>query len=77
MDLDAVPWDLLDTALLRGKLLVNPEVFSHLKTLDPMRMSLQDVYAVLELLSKGQESGLRLLEFSNEDLFNSDDQDTE
>lgn len=40
-------------------------------------MPLQDVYAVLELLSKGQESGLRPLEFSNEDLFNPDDQDTE
>ena len=40
-------------------------------------MPLQDVYAVLELLSKGQESGLRPLEFSNQDLFNSNGQDTE
>jgi hypothetical protein len=75
--LGAVPWDLLDIAQLRRKLLVNPEAFSHVKTLDPMRMPLQDVYTVLVLLSKSQDSGVRLLEFSTEDLFNSDDMDSE
>lgn len=63
-DLDPVPWDLLDTVQLRRKLLVKPEVFSHLKTLDPMRMSLPDLYNVLTLLVKGQDSGVRVLEFS-------------
>ena len=35
-----------------------------------MRMSLRDVYDVLELLLKGQRSGVRALEFSIEDDFN-------
>jgi hypothetical protein len=63
-DLDTVPWDLLDTVSLHRKLLVKPEAFSHVETLDPMRMSLPDVYNLLTLLIKGQESGVRLLEFS-------------
>lgn len=37
-----------------------------------MRMSLHDVYNALELLSQGQNSGLRLLEFSIGDDFNYD-----
>jgi hypothetical protein len=65
-DLDTVPWDLLDTVPLRRKLLVKPEAFSHVETLDPMRMSPPDVYNVLTLLVKGQDSGVRLLEFSVE-----------
>lgn len=60
----AVPWDLLDTAALRSELLVKPETFSHVKTLDPMRMAPREVYDVLDLLLKGQTSGLRPLEFS-------------
>ena len=71
-DSGTVPWDLLDTVSLRRKLLINPEAFSHVKTLDPMRMSPHDVYAVLALLLKGQDSGVRLLEFSMEDIYNSD-----
>jgi len=72
LNLDTVPWDLLDTVSLRRKLLVNPEPFSHVKTLDPMRMSPHDVYDVLALLVKGQDSGVRMLEFSIGDTFNSD-----
>src|SRR5258705_12783964 len=60
----AVPWDLLDTAALRSELLVKPETFLHVKTLDPMRMAPREVYDVLDLLLKGQTSGLRPLEFS-------------
>jgi len=71
-DLGTVPWDLLDTVSLRRKLLVNPEAFSHVKTLDPMWMSPHDVYIVLALLLKGQDSGVRLLEFSMGDIYNSD-----
>jgi hypothetical protein len=63
---DTVPWDLLDAGALRKKLLVKPETFSHVETLDPMRMSLPDLYNVLALLVKGQDSGVRLLEFSVE-----------
>ena len=37
-----------------------------------MRMSLQDVYAVLALLVKGQEAGVRLLEFSAAYILNFD-----
>jgi len=66
-----VPWDLLDTAALRRKLLVNPESFSHVKTLDPMRMTPRDVYDVLDLLLKGQTSGVQPLEFSIRDNFDS------
>jgi hypothetical protein len=71
LDSGAFPWDLLETASLRKKLLVNPEAFLHVKTLDPMQMPLQDVYTVLAQLLKGQDSGVRVLEFSIEDLFNS------
>src|SRR5258707_12472862 len=60
----AVPWDLLDTAALRSELLEKPETFSHVKSLDPMRMAPREVYDVLHLLLKGQTSGLRPLEFS-------------
>jgi hypothetical protein len=67
----AVPWDLLDTAALRSELLVKPETFSHVKTLDPMRMAPREVYDVLDLLLKGQTSGLRPLEFSIRDNSNS------
>jgi hypothetical protein len=66
-----VPWDLLDTAALRSELLVKPETFSHVKTLDPMRMAPREVYDVLDLLLKGQTSGLRPLEFSIRDNSNS------
>jgi len=62
-----VPWDSLETESLRRKFLVNPEAFSHLKTLDPMRMSPHEVYSVLGLLLQGQDSGVRLLEFSIRD----------
>jgi hypothetical protein len=64
----AVPWDFLDTAALK-KLLVNPEPFSHVKTLNPRRMTPRDVYDVLDLLLKGQNSGVQLLEFSIRDNF--------
>src|SRR6266540_3703217 len=67
----AVPWDLLDTAVLRSELLVKPETFSHVKTLDPMRMAPREVYDILDLLLKGQTSGLRPLEFSIRDNSNS------
>jgi len=66
-----VPWDLLDKAALREKLLVNSETFSHMKTLDPMRMTPRDVYEVLDLLLKGQTSGVQPLEFSTGDNFDS------
>jgi hypothetical protein len=66
-----VPWDLLDTAALRRKLLVNSETFSHVKTLDPMRMTPREVYDVLDLLLKGQTSGVQPLEFSIRDNFDS------
>ena len=39
--------------------------------MDPMRMSPHDVYSVLALLSKTQDSGVRLLEFSIGDIFDS------
>lgn len=65
----AVPWDLLDTTALRRKLLVKPETFSHVKTLDPMRMTLREVYDVLDLLLKGQISRVQPLEFSIPDNF--------
>ncbi len=65
------PWDLLDTTALRRKLLVKPETFSHVKTLDPMRMTLHEVYDVLDLLLKGQTSRVRPLEFSIPDNFDS------
>ena len=71
LDSSAFPWYLLETAPLRKKLLVNSEAFSHVKTLDPMRMALQDVYTVLAQLLKGQDSGIRLLEFSIKDFINS------
>lgn len=71
LDSGTVPWDLLNAVSLRRRLLVNPEAFSHVKTLDPMRMSPHDVYAVLALLLKSQESGVRLLKFSTGDIFNS------
>jgi hypothetical protein len=67
----AVPWDLLDTASLRKKLLSNPEAFSHVKTMDPMWMSPHDVCSILALLSNSQGSGVRLLEFSIGDIFDS------
>ena len=67
----AVPWDLLDTAVLRSELLVKLETFSHVKTLDPMRMAPREVYDILDLLLKGQTSGLRPLEFSIRDNSNS------
>ena len=67
-----VPWDLLDAASLRQKLLVNSEAFEHVKTLDPKKMFPHDVYNVLALLLRGQDSGVQLLEFSIEDIFNSD-----
>ena len=66
-----VPWDLLDKAALHKKLLVNSETFSHVKTLDPLRMTPRDVYEVLDLLLKGQTSGVQLLEFSIRDNFDS------
>jgi hypothetical protein len=66
-----VPWDLLDTAALRKKLLVKPETFSHVKTLDPMRMTLREVYDVLDLLLKGQASKVQPLEFTIPDNFDS------
>jgi len=67
LDLKSVPWNSLDAVSLRRKLLVNPETFFHVKTLDTMKMSPRDIYAVLELLLKGQESGVHLLKFSIED----------
>jgi hypothetical protein len=65
----SVPWDLLDTAALRRNLLVNPESFSHVKSMDPMRMTPRDVYDILDLLLRGQTSGVRPLEFSIVDNF--------
>lgn len=66
-----VPWHLLDTAALRKKLLVKPEIFSHIKTLNPMQMTIREVYDVLELISKGQSSRGQPLEFSISDDFES------
>ena len=67
----AVPWDLLDTAALRRKFLVNPKSFSHVKTLDPMRMTPRDVYNILDLLLKDQSSGVQTLAFSIRNSFDS------
>jgi hypothetical protein len=57
---------------LRRKLLVNPEAFSHVKTLDPARMSCHEVYNILGLLLQGQGSGVRLFEFLTRNIPNSD-----
>lgn len=67
-----VPWDLLNTAVSRKRLLVNPESFSHMKTLDPIRMAPHDVYDFLGLLLKSQNSGIQPLEFSIKDNFDCD-----
>jgi hypothetical protein len=67
----AVPWDSLDSVSLRRELLLNSEPFSHLKTLDPIRMSPHEIYSVLALLLQAQNSGFQLLEFSIGDIFNS------
>ena len=71
-DLSAVPWDSLDSVSLRGELLLNPEPFAHVKTLDPIRMSPHDIYSVLILLLQAQKSGVRLLEFTIADIVSSD-----
>jgi hypothetical protein len=71
-DLSAVPWDSLNSVSLRRELLLNPELFSHLKTLDPIRMSPYDLYSVLALLLQAQKSGVRLLKFTIAGIFSSD-----
>ena len=72
LGLNDVPWDLLGSASLRRKLLLNPEPFSQVETLDPIRMSHHDLYGVLALLLQAQGSGVQLLEFSMAGFFHSD-----
>ncbi len=57
MEPATVPWDSLNSVSLREKLLVCPGRLIHVPTLNPVQMAVSDVYEVLSLLLKEQDSG--------------------
>jgi len=61
------PWDALHGAEHRLTLLMDPDPFSHFKSLDPSRMSVAEVYDALNALSNAQDEDCALLEFNLND----------
>ena len=58
------PWDALHGAEHRLTLLMDPDPFSHFKSLNPCHMSVAEVYDALNALSNAQDEDCALLEIN-------------
>ena len=66
-EIPPIPWDALGSAKHRSTLLTNSEPFSPFKSLDPYRMSVTEMYDVLNLITNAQEKEHYVLEFNVND----------
>ena len=63
-EIPPIPWDVLDSAEHRTMLLTNSESFSPFKTLDPYRMSVTEMYDILNLITIAQDEENYILKFN-------------
>ena len=63
-EIPPIPWDVLDSAEHRTMLLTDSESFSPFKTLDPYRMSVTEMYDILNLITIAQDEENYILKFN-------------
>jgi hypothetical protein len=63
-EIPPIPWDVLDSAEHRSTLLTDSESFSSFKSLDPYRMSVTEMYDILNLIMNAQEEEHYVLGFN-------------
>jgi hypothetical protein len=59
-----VPWKFLRAPDERGHILKDAKLFSHVKSLDPAHATSHNIFAVLDIIYKGQESDKHVLHFA-------------